>query len=146
MVHRVLGAAVVLSLVSLGSAYIGMRAGVRYRLHTLCCAMPASHNVVLSFTEALGLERRYYGQVLQDKWVVETVFPGVDNGVFLDVGSADGILYSNTKALEDRGWTGICIDPFPTNMDARRCQMFKDIVFSARGQAIGFAMAGIVGV
>jgi hypothetical protein len=56
-------------------------------------------------------------QIGQNKWVSETIFPGVNDGFFLDVGSAYGIVGSNTKALEDKGWTGICIDPFPEEME-----------------------------
>jgi hypothetical protein len=49
------------------------------------------------------------------------MFPGIANGFFLDVGSGDGYLISNTQALEARGWKGICVDPFPTNMGGRTC-------------------------
>ena len=61
--------------------------------------------------------------------VSETVFRGVNDGVFLDVGSADGVVDSNTFALERKGWTGICVDPFPTGMARRTCQMFKEVVW-----------------
>ena len=74
----------------------------------------------------------------QDKWVSETVFPGVKNGFFLDVGSGDGTYMSNTKALEQKGWTGICIDPFPRNMQDRSCQIFKEVVFSKAGERVQF--------
>jgi FkbM family methyltransferase len=58
---------------------------------------------------------RFYSQIGQDIWVLETPLPGVRDGFFLDVGSADGTSLSNTKALEERGWKGICVDPFPTH-------------------------------
>ena len=98
--------------------------------------------MILSFKEALGFQQRYYGQILQDKWVTETVFPGVNDGYFVDVGSGDGIEGSNTKLLEERGWRGICIDPFPTNMQTRRCHLFKEVVFSERGRVVPFRIAG----
>jgi len=142
MIRRPLIAVVAFICVSLASAYTGMRAGLKYRDNTLCCDMPRWHNVILSFKEALGFQQRYYGQVLQDKWVTETVFPGVNNGYFVDVGSGDGIKDSNTKLLEEKGWRGVCIDPFPTNMQTRRCQLFKEIVFSERGRVVPFHMAG----
>ena len=62
--------------------------------------------------EELGLAT-FHSQIGQDKWVLETVFPGVSNGFFVDVGSADGAFLSNTKALERRGWTGSASTLFP---------------------------------
>ena len=34
-------------------------------------------------------------------------------GTFVDVGALDGIRHSNTAILEDKGWTGICIEAHP---------------------------------
>jgi FkbM family methyltransferase len=81
----------------------------------------------------------------QDKWVSEKVFPGVKNGFFLDVGSGDGTFMSNTKALEQKGWTGICVDPFPRNMQDRSCQIFKEVVFSKTGERVKFWAAKELG-
>jgi hypothetical protein len=86
-------------------------------------------------------------QIGQDKWVLATTFPGVKNGFFLDVGSADGTVFSNTKALERHGWTGVCIDPFPTNMQDRSCQMLKEVIFSEAGRRMEFQTgSGIRGI
>ena len=52
---------------------------------------------------------------------------------------------SNTKALEERGWKGICIDPFPTNMQGRTCTMVKDVVSSVSGQTIKFHTSQALG-
>ena len=60
------------------------------------------------------------------------------NGFFLDVGSGDGTIISNTKALEQKGWTGICIDPFPRNMQDRSCQIFKEVVSIEAGKRVKF--------
>src|SRR5262245_59484872 len=57
---------------------------------------------------------------------------------FLDVGSGDGTFMSNTKALEQKGWTGICIDPFPRNMQDRSCQIFKEVVSNEAGERVKF--------
>src|SRR5215831_2695533 len=77
-----------------------------------CCLVPTARNISLSLREALRITR-YQSEIGQDKWVAETMFPGITNGFFLDVGSGDGYMESNTQALEARGWKGICIDPFP---------------------------------
>src|SRR5688572_19238087 len=111
---------------TLGSAYSGLRIGQQMERNRQCCLVPARSNLLLSLREVLGLAPAFYSQVGQDKWVIETMFPGESRGFFLDVGSADGVQLSNTKALEERGWTGICVDPFPKNMAGRSCRMFKD--------------------
>ena len=137
--------ATVLALVLAGvSARAGMAVGRRYEFNRLCCDMPRGRNVILSLREALGVAF-FPSQVGQDKWVSERVFPGVTDGYFVDVGSADGVEGSNTFALEQKGWRGICIDPFPTNMDGRTCQMFKDVVHAKSGDRVTFRQAGALG-
>jgi len=56
-----------------------------------------------------------FSQFGQDLWVLE-YFPV---GVFVDVGFNDGITISNTKLLEEKGWSGLGIDPFPKNCRSR---------------------------
>ena len=87
--------------------------------------------------EILGFVK-FCSQIGQDKSVSELIYPGVKNGFFLDVGSADGTYTSNTTVLEQKGWTGICIDPFPRNMRDRTCQRFKEVVFSEAGKRVRF--------
>jgi FkbM family methyltransferase len=36
-------------------------------------------------------------------------------GRFLDIGAYDGQTFSNTLALAERGWSGVCIEPSPAN-------------------------------
>ena len=120
---------------------LGHAVGRRYEFNVLCCDVPAARNVPLSLREALGLAT-YPSQIGQDKWITETVFPGVNDGVFLDVGSGDGYTNSNTYVLEQKGWTGICVDPLPTNVESRRCQMFREVVFSQAGRVMKFHAAG----
>ncbi len=35
----------------------------------------------------------------------------IENGVFVEAGAHDGLFQSNTKILEDLGWTGLLIEP-----------------------------------
>jgi FkbM family methyltransferase len=35
----------------------------------------------------------------------------IKNGKFLDIGGGDGITFSNSKALVDRGWSGVIVEP-----------------------------------
>jgi hypothetical protein len=142
--RRALLSAVMLVMV-LGSAYAGLRVGRQMERNVQCCQVPTRRNLPLSFREVLGLAPPFHSQVGQDKWVIETMFPGERNGFFLDVGSADGTQLSNSKALEERGWTGICVDPFPKNMEGRSCRMFKTVVFSEQGRTMLFQAAGEIG-
>ncbi len=68
----------------------------------------------LGLMELLGAYP-YHSQWGQDRWITERVFPGVKDGYFVDIGSGHGTKDSNTKVLEDLGWSGICVDPFPQN-------------------------------
>jgi FkbM family methyltransferase len=52
---------------------------------------------------------KYYSQIKQDKWVID--YFGEDyKGFFIEIGSNDGIRFSNTFALENLGWKGICVE------------------------------------
>jgi FkbM family methyltransferase len=130
--------------IAVATGFLGLRVGRRFERNYLCCDIPREHNIRISLQEAFGL-LQFPSQIGQDRWVAERVFPGVRDGFFLDVGSADGFVDSNTWALERRGWRGICVDPFPTNMQDRRCQMFKEVVSSVSGQKVTFAKAGYIG-
>merc|ERR1719215_1749023 len=48
-------------------------------------------------------------------------------GMFLEIGARDGDFFSNTRRLEENGWTGICVEPFPSNFDKykRTCDLKK---------------------
>src|SRR6476646_7407217 len=129
--------AVLLLTVALASGYVGLKLGARYQINEECCRLPLSRSLILSVKEKLGLVR-FYSELGQDKWASESVFPGVKDGFFVDVGSGDGTNWSNTKALEEKGWHGICIDPFPKNMQGRTCQIFRDVVFSEAGKQVKF--------
>lgn len=58
--------------------------------------------------------KKTVSQMGQDFWVFGEVFNEMENGYFLEVGSADGIFLSNTFLLEKRyHWRGICIEADP---------------------------------
>lgn len=135
---------VVILAIAIGSGLFGAAVGRHYETNELCCLVPPSRNVRLSLRETLGLVT-FASQIGQDKWVSETVFPGVTDGYFIDVGSGDGIDSSNTLILERKGWKGICVDPFPSNMQQRTCQMFKEVVFSEAGRTVTFHKAAGLG-
>ena len=118
----------------------------QFKANRECCQIPFARNVSVTRGE-LREERTYYGEIGQDKWVIETMFPDVTDGFFLDVGSGHGTIGSNTKRLEQLGWKGICVDPFPVYMEGRTCQMFKEVVFSEAGREMTFRAAkGLAGL
>lgn len=48
-----------------------------------------------------------------EQQVILDYFKG-QTGIFLDVGANDGVTYSNTRALAELGWGGVCVEPSPT--------------------------------
>jgi FkbM family methyltransferase len=127
------------------AAVIGIGAisprGVAARKHLAanreCCDLSIARALSATLQESMG-ESSYPSEIGQDKWVIFRMFPGERSGFFLDVGSGHGTIGSNTKALEDLGWTGICVDPFPSHMEGRTCRMEKAVVSSASGQLVKF--------
>ena len=56
----------------------------------------------------------YYSQCQEDIYLNENIFKNKQNGVYIELGALDGILYSNTKFFEDSlNWKGILIEPHP---------------------------------
>ena len=59
-------------------------------------------------------KKKYYSQYKQDYLLEKAFFNDLKNGVFIDIGAHDGISLSNTYWFENKGWSGICIEPNPT--------------------------------
>lgn len=54
--------------------------------------------------------KKYFSQDKQDEFV-DNYFQKFENGIFLEVGAADGVTFSNTLFLErERNWTGVLIE------------------------------------
>ncbi len=121
--------------------FFGYRAGTANAFHSLLGIAAPAERRYHAIRYALGLEE-FNGTTGQDLWVMHSVHPGVTDGFFVDLGSADGVAASNTWTLERLGWTGICIDPFPRNMDGRTCQMFAEAVDDVGGRTVQFQNPG----
>jgi len=51
------------------------------------------------------------GQLQQDRWVIEHVYPGLRGGYFFEAGAVDGRELSNTWVLEkEYGWRGLLVE------------------------------------
>jgi FkbM family methyltransferase len=141
--------AVVLALVAGGIVLAaestrGMHVRETLYKNRICCDMSALAALNATIHEEVFGDH-YPSQLGQDKWVLFRMFPRVKDGFFLDVGSGEGTNLSNTKALEERGWKGICIDPFPSHMEGRTCQVFKEVVWSKPGVVVEFHPSGDFG-
>ena len=133
----VLGIAVPLIAVAAFLSPRGQAFAERLAENRRCCQLPLTRAFLIALQESQG-NPPYPSEIGQDKWVAEVMFPGVSEGVFLDVGSGHGQIGSNTRALEERGWTGICVDPFPVAMEGRTCQMVTEVVSNESGKRIKF--------
>jgi len=76
----------------------------------------------------------YFSQYGQDKLIVEELFHGKKNGVFVDIGAHDGISFNNTFFLETKlGWTGLAIEPIPHIYDELKRNRVCDTVIGCVG-------------
>lgn len=80
----------------------------------------------------------WHSQAGQDEWVIEQ--HGDTPGYFVDVGAHDGIVHSNTYALEQLGWTGLCIEPnhsaYSELAKNRSCALREAVVSDSVGTAL----------
>jgi FkbM family methyltransferase len=132
------------AVLSLFAFFEGVTFGRTYERYKPVYAATENGAIRGSLSTLVGREKSY-GQFQQDLWVTRGVAPGKRDGYYVDVGSADGELISNTKLLDDLGWKGVCIDPFPKNMGQRTCQVFRQPVFSESGKLVKFRAAGNLG-
>lgn len=64
-------------------------------------------------------------------------------GTFLEIGCWDGELISQTAWLErEKGWKGLCVDPFPRNFQNRTCKV-APVAISADGKSRWFVKVTI---
>jgi FkbM family methyltransferase len=91
----------------------------------------------------------YKGQLLQDKWVV-MMTKGKQKGVFLEIGSTDGVELNNTFCLEKNfSWSGICVEPNPDyfrKLCVNRTAITLPYAFYKQsGQIVEFVDHGVLG-
>ena len=74
----------------------------------------------------------FYSQQDEDKYIIQYLLKEkILDGTYLELGACDGILYSNTKTLEDYfGFKGILIEPQPifyNNLNKNRCRKSNEL-------------------
>ena len=52
-----------------------------------------------------------YSQNKEEQVILD--YFGFLQGTFLDIGANDGVTFSNTKMLAERGWKGVLVEPSP---------------------------------
>lgn len=63
------------------------------------------------------IDSKYVSQSGED-FVVDSIFQGKRDGVFVDIGAHDGVTFSNTYFLESvRGWSGLLVEPNPVEYE-----------------------------
>lgn len=92
---------------------------------------------------------KYRGQLLQDKWVV-MMTQGKQKGVFLEIGSSDGVKLNNTFCLEKKfSWSGMCVEPNPDffkKLCANRTAITLPYAFSKEsGEIVEFINHDVLG-
>ncbi len=56
----------------------------------------------------------YFSQSGEDEFLNNNYFLNKKDGIYIELGALDGVLYSNTKFFEDNlNWKGILIEPHP---------------------------------
>lgn len=136
--------AVALVCVAVGASAAWLALWARYDVNRTCPETPLVRSIVAAVLQRAGF-LTFRSETCQDRWIVLEVYPGLRKGFFVDLGSGNGVVNSNTKVLEDLGWDGVCIDPFPTNMSGRRCTLFTVPVDSVSGKRVRFREAGDLG-
>jgi len=77
----------------------------------------------------------------KDEFIFD-MFAYSENSYFVDVGASDGLYGSNTFSLENRGWSGLCIEPHPNlfeELKKRSCDIDNCLVGDSKG-VVEFAL------
>jgi len=74
-----------------------------------------------------------YSQTGELEVFLDTIFKHTHLGYFLEIGAWDGMNLSQTLYLEQKGWNGICVEPFPHNFSNRMCMLCNKAI-SADGK------------
>lgn len=84
-------------------------------------------------------------------YIYETILGQRQHGTFVEVGANDGVAYSNTWGLAERGWRGLLFEPIPTiaskcranHRDHRNVQVLETAVADRVGE-ISMEVAGVL--
>jgi hypothetical protein len=80
-----------------------------------------------------------YSQSGQDLFALKSC-GGKTNGTFIDIGCAEPIANSNTYALEEIGWRGLCIDMLPFDYSQRKAHYIQGDARAIMPEIFDFVM------
>ncbi|MDR1147179.1 MAG: FkbM family methyltransferase, partial [Spirochaetaceae bacterium] len=87
---------------------------------------------------------KFRGQYFQDL-IAYLYLKEKKDGFYIDIGANDGISGSNTYALEQMGWKGVCIEPQPDIFKKlahfRKCDCYNAALSSVSGENLEFLIA-----
>lgn len=110
-----------------GQSVVSVPAEV-YSLSALCVSGLFLAGLVLrSYTTLHALRPHRYSPSGADVWVA-SLFAGDFAGYFLDIGGCTDWRTSNSRLLEERGWQGVCADPFPRGEGPRTCGIITQAI------------------
>jgi FkbM family methyltransferase len=73
----------------------------------------------------------YFSQAGEDEFLNKNYFKNKKNGIYIELGALDGVLYSNTKFFEDNlEWTGILIEPHPFKFESLKINRPNNYLFN----------------
>lgn len=73
----------------------------------------------------------YFSQAGEDEFLNTNYFKNKKNGIYIELGALDGVLYSNTKFFEDNlEWTGILIEPHPFKFESLKINRPNNYLFN----------------
>jgi FkbM family methyltransferase len=94
--------------------------------HTQTLSWEAEMNVEIGKQIEFGTRPIKHSQNDEEIHILE-FFKDFGPGRFLDIGASTGIRFSNTRALFEKGWAGVCVEPSPTAcaelIDNYRCDV-----------------------
>lgn len=88
------------------------------------------------------LNPNYKAQYRQDLFA-DLFFNGKREGFYVDIGAWDGVTFSNSFALEQKGWKGILVEPNPVFADTlreNRKGIVENICISDRNNQVEFLL------
>lgn len=90
-------------------------------------------------------DQESFSQVGQDTIVLDLLG---SNGYFIDLAANDALEFSNTLALERKGWTGLCVEPnsnYWYGLSHRKCTVVGALVAGTKTEKVKVKFRGVFG-
>ena len=90
-------------------------------------------------------DQKSFSQVGQDDIVLDLLG---SNGYFIDLAANDALEFSNTLALERKGWTGLCVEPnsaYWYGLSHRKCTVVGALVSGTKTETVKVQFRGVFG-